>query len=434
MHLPWEGENKVIAMFAFLKIPLIFFVGFFGLFAERQLDDLTKERWSRSALSGQPSCYVHKLDMDRAPKHTEWSLVQFINDTFMGGRMGEPKVLTVADLTLEVASRDLCGFDAHCKPDSTVSLNSGAGGMQHVISFSSLWFLYKIMYIGVHPVDRLVTRFIDVPPLLKLLTEPYFRPPCTKLMALAVKALFYLRYKVMPNLLLGALATLESHPACDQLVFYKMDWFWGNLMYYMICIDLFLTAALYGLGVYYGANPVGTWRYRAYKTVWFLSGFFPGVFVFFEVMTTSQWNIFKLIRFTFRCTFTFDISFAFYIDILQLFLFFISVFEFVEFVAFVCQILCPKFLERQPWFKAMDFDCCDNPGDEDGESEADELIDPVAAAATDGSSGGAAAASAPGGARKGKRHQLKQALSGFAGQLGRAGTSGLDTLGNKPRG
>jgi len=192
-------------------------------------------------------------------------------------------------------------------------------------------------------------------------------------------------------------------------------------MYYNICIELFWTALLYGLGMYYKINPVGTWKYRMYKILWFLSGFFPFVFVFFDVMTTSQWNIFRLIRFTFRCVFTFDISFAFYIDILQLFLAFISMFEFVEFVAFVCQILCPKVLERQPWFKAMDFDCCDVPEAEAGEDEAEELIAPAApaATATDGGTGG----------RKGKRQQLKSALSGFAGQLGRAGTSGLGALG-----
>jgi len=117
---------------------------------------------------------------------------------------------------------------------------------------------------------------------------------------------------------------------------------------------------------------VGTWKYRIYKIMWFLSSIFLGIFVFFDVLTTVQWNVFRLLRLTFRVVLTFDVTFAFYIDFLQVFIFLISILEVVEFTTFVIQLLCPKVLERFGLMEKLEF--LDRVGDW-GASEREEVPD-----------------------------------------------------------
>mmetsp|Transcript_72612 Transcript_72612/g.200332 ORF Transcript_72612/g.200332 Transcript_72612/m.200332 type:complete len:473 (-) Transcript_72612:167-1585(-) len=355
--LPWEVENKVMVLTSLFKVPLILFVGVFGAIAEAEVKSLTVARWSRDVLSAAgPSCYVHKLDLSKAPERSEYSLVRWMNNTFFGGTLGQPTKHKLVDMTLELAGRDLCGFNSHCRPDLQVmSKNTWSeGGIQHSGSFALMWMLYKLAFIGFHPVDRIVRKVADKAPYLKLLTEPYFQV-CRTPMKMIVKALFYLRYKIMPNALLAALVTLEVHPACQHIVFYKMDWFWGTVTYYTICIDLSLTVLLYAIAFRAGTQLVGTWRYRVYKVCWFIACFFPSTFVFWDLMTTCQWNIFRLFRIVFRVIFTFDITFAIYIDFLQLFLAFLTLLEFVEFFLFIVQILYPQYLKRISFFNQLDF-------------------------------------------------------------------------------
>merc|ERR1719219_2691273 len=106
--------------------------------------------------------------------------------------------------------------------------------------------------------------------------------------------------------------------------------------------------------------------------MWFLSSIFPGLFVFFDVLTTVQWNVFRLFRLTFRVVLTFDVTFAFYIDFLQVFIFLISVLEVVEFTTFVMQLLCPKVLARCGLMDKLEF--LDSFGDW-GASEREEIPD-----------------------------------------------------------
>ena len=74
--------------------------------------------------------------------------------------------------------------------------SSGVEG--HWIPVALMWFVYKLVFIGIHPVDRLALQIPGNPPpgpdypepFMKLLTEPYFQY-CTGPMMVLVKILFY---------------------------------------------------------------------------------------------------------------------------------------------------------------------------------------------------------------------------------------------------
>jgi len=148
-----------------------------------------------------------------------------MNQMIMGGRLGKKKKVKLVDATLEVAGKDLCGFDERCQPTDILSKSTRtSGGVQHAGSFALIWMFFKLAFIGIHPVDRLARKICDRPPVLKLLTEPHFQV-CEIPMAMLVKVFFLLRYRILPNALLSAILTVESHPVCPEIIFYKMDWF-----------------------------------------------------------------------------------------------------------------------------------------------------------------------------------------------------------------
>jgi len=139
--------------------------------------------------------------------------------------LGKKKKVKLVDATLEVAGKDLCGFDERCQPTDILSKSTRtSGGVQHAGSFALIWMFFKLAFIGIHPVDRLARKICDRPPVLKLLTEPHFQV-CEIPMAMLVKVFFLLRYRILPNALLSAILTVESHPVCPEIIFYKMDWF-----------------------------------------------------------------------------------------------------------------------------------------------------------------------------------------------------------------
>jgi len=418
--LPWEVENKLAALFTLVKVPLIVFVGVFGYLGENQVKELTVARWSRGVLAASgPSCFVHKLDASRMPEHTEYSLIQWMNQTFMGGRLGAKKKVKLVDATLEVAGRDLCGFDERCRPTDVLSKSTrSSGGVQHAGSFALIWMFFKLAFIGIHPIDRIARKTCDRPPVLKLLTEPHFQI-CEIPMAMLVKVLFLFRYRIMPNALLTAILTVETHPVCPEIIYYKMDWFWGTVTLYAIWADLLITISCYVAAWVKNTSLVGTWKYRTYKTMWFFSSIFPGIFVMFDVLTTVQWNVFKLFRLTFRVVLTFDVTFAFYIDFLQVFIFLISVLEVVEFTTFVMQLLCPKVLARCGLMEKLEFlDRFGDWGAPDQEEIPDSDSDDESMSLTITSETGPPSAKSKGGGKKGvdlgkKFKAFTQAQSSF---------------------
>lgn len=346
--LPWQVENKIAFLFSGIKVPFILFVGFFGTLTEWQVRGMTLHQWERDhfhSVAG-PSCYVHKLDKHKFPKHAQFSLVQWLNETVMFGTLGKPKTVKVADVNWEMAHKDLCGFQTNnCQPDKTM-VEAHGGGAMHMLPLAILWSVYKLLFIGVHPFDRAMKKLLNKPPYFKLFTEPHFQNHCggliSKPMSILVKALGFMRYKLMPNIMMAALGTMQMHPHCKDLLRYRYDWFWSSCVYWMIFLEFITHTACYYLAFKSGSKLIGDKKYRCYKVYWFVSSFLPATICFWTITTTIQWNIFRLIRLSFTLSFTFDVSFAFYVDFLQAFLFFIVVLEFLELYFFILQIICPK--------------------------------------------------------------------------------------------
>lgn len=228
----------------------------------------------------------------------------------------------------------------------------------HRIPLAMLWGFYKLLFVGIHPVDRITRKLFGMKPYLKLLTEPHMQRSwfgiCRVFFIVVVKGFWYLRYKFLPNVLVTALATMHMHPFCTNLLTYRYDWFWGECIYVWICLDTIVHGLLYYKMSMTDDNMIGSWKYRVYKVFWFLSNLFVLFLAVSCWMATVQWNPLQFVRFCLELSFTFDISFAFYVDFLQAFLFLIVFLETLEFWSFILQILCPKMAAK--WFRLEQLD------------------------------------------------------------------------------
>jgi hypothetical protein len=348
--LPWGFESKLAYRLAFIKIPFMLIITVIGIAAEYHLKSKTTDSWLRYGdghvgddlwsllLEDKTGCYAHKLEAVTP------------STTLLQGPDGLHVNATLDPLHLD--NPDTCEVDlktCRVKGLNRVKGFSGffTGGINHVLSFALLWFVYKVVFIGIHPVDRLAKQHAGAPePLMKLMTEPYFQQ-CTTPMTVLVKFLFYFRYKMMPNTLLGALASLhDMAPECPNMVYYKMSPAYGNMCYYLCLIDLC------SVGVFYiyvqkkmEGKLIGKWRYRFWKVVWLVSA---GLFGFVAIWASYRtfgglMGILSIVLSSlFAVAFSFRLSFQINLDLLRVLVFLVFAFEILELTFLVITILGPK--------------------------------------------------------------------------------------------
>lgn len=353
--LPWNLEARIAAVLACIKIPFILFVAYVGLRAENHLKTMTKVSWYREGsgtmdgiwsllMTAKTGCYAH-LMYDHLPHHNLISIGvedtgMLSNATFDPLNLGNPDTCEVNQRTCKVRGQPHPGYFT--------------GGIDHMVSFSLLWLVYKIIFIGLHPVDRLALKIAGDPepgpnypePLMKLLTEPYFQK-CTMVMQVLVKFLFYFRYKMMPNALLGALASMhDMRPWCPKVVYYKFSPVYGNLCYFMCVLDIL---SLFGAYAYVkfkmDGKVIGKNRYRGWKTGWLISA---SIWAFVAVWASFRTfgGLFQIVKAVFTAMFTiffrFSLTFKLNLDMLRILTYAIFFFEGLELFSFIAIIVGPR--------------------------------------------------------------------------------------------
>mmetsp|Transcript_43681 Transcript_43681/g.139171 ORF Transcript_43681/g.139171 Transcript_43681/m.139171 type:complete len:409 (-) Transcript_43681:200-1426(-) len=359
--LPWTLENKVSACLIIVKVPLIFIVAVIGISAETRVKmatDMSWIRWGSAMPGGKPSCYAHHLNATLRYDLGEVDIVGKLNESLGGVLDGDILSHNVSlDPLKSVADEDFCSITTKCEPSEVHSDNNGyiTTGIDHLIPFALLWFIYKLLFIGVHPLDRLMKRVTpsdeggEPPePIFMLLTEPYFQV-CTTVMKVFVKIFCYIRYRLMPNALLGALVSMSPHPKCPDIIYYKLDMVFGTACYYMIVLDIITTGGAYALAkTVLGGKLVGKWSYRFYKTGWFISCFFSNTFAIGHLIYTFGGikEILNALRRTFKILLTMNINFTMNLDLLRLFMVVVIILEAIEFQFFIYSLICPPIIRK----------------------------------------------------------------------------------------
>lgn len=375
--LPWGFESKLALSMAVVKIPFMVLVAVVGMYSESHLKEMTQTTWLRYGNSnwlwgGKVGCYAHRI-METVPKKTliEFGLVSAFNNSLMGGRLRTDVWKSNSSVEvdpLNIGHKDTCEVDLrNCRVHGLQHPGFFTGGIDHFFSFAVIWLIYKVLFIGLHPIDRLVLKMKGDPPagpaypepLVKLLTEPYFQF-CTTWMQVIVKCLFYFRYKMMPNTLLGALASMHSlEPDCPRIVYYRMSPRFGNLCYFLCLLDLVSISGAYAYcKVKMDGRLIGKWRYRIWKTGWLASALF---FTYLAIKATMMTfgGIIPMIHAIFATFFVLlfrlDFSFSLNLDLLRVMTFLILFFEAMELAFLVATILGPKvapqLYKRFPWLK-----------------------------------------------------------------------------------
>jgi len=355
--LPWGCESRFAMGLGILKVPFILLVAFVGLKAENHLKVMTKQSWLRYGdgdaseslwkllFQEKTGCYAHRL-MSRVPSHTLLEIGVEDHDLLKSNATHDPFSLGHHPDTCTVSPRT-------CRVKGLSHAGYFTGGIDHLVSFAVIWLVYKLLFIGIHPIDRLALKLKGDPPpgpsypepLLKLLTEPYFQF-CTTPMQVLVKFLFYFRYKMMPNTLLGALASMhDMSPHCPHIVYYKMSPYYGNICYFLCIVDLLSIGCAYAyVKAKMDGKLIGKWRYRIWKTSWLVSAI---LFAFVAVWAAFRTfgglgSVLKAMLSSFIMLFSFSLSFKFNLDLLRVMAFTIFFFEGLELTCFVALILGPK--------------------------------------------------------------------------------------------
>eukprot|EP00418_Pyrodinium_bahamense_P098685 CAMPEP_0179031158 /NCGR_PEP_ID=MMETSP0796-20121207/10927_1 /TAXON_ID=73915 /ORGANISM="Pyrodinium bahamense, Strain pbaha01" /LENGTH=415 /DNA_ID=CAMNT_0020727343 /DNA_START=36 /DNA_END=1283 /DNA_ORIENTATION=+ len=373
--LPWGFETKLAVVLGVIKFPFICLVAFIGIYAENHLKEMTETSWLRYGngefwFGTKTGCYAHEIRAG-IPKHSllDIGLFDAINGTLLGGHLQGDVWRSNATLDpLAVGGHpDACELDFKtCQVKGLPHPSYWSGGIDHLISFALIWLIYKLVFIGVHPIDRFALQLAGNPPLgpnypeplMKLITEPYFQF-CTTPMQVVVKVLFYFRYKMMPNALLGALASLhDMAPHCPKIIYYKMDPRYGTFCYFLCVVDLFGIVGSYVYArIKMDGQLIGRWRYRIWKTLWLISAmFFAYIAVWAAVYTFGGLRaVLQAMLSALAIIFKLDFSLRLNLDLLRVMTFLILFFEGLELIFLIITIvgprLFPAFFEKFKFLK-----------------------------------------------------------------------------------
>mmetsp|Transcript_31265 Transcript_31265/g.88075 ORF Transcript_31265/g.88075 Transcript_31265/m.88075 type:complete len:468 (+) Transcript_31265:117-1520(+) len=369
--LPWGVEQRVSAILIFIKAPLIVLVGLIGAAAELTVKVNTMESWARGGSflpGGQTSCFTHRLETSLTANLGDFGIIETINQTLLRGGINTTHLfehnITIDPLSGLAGAQDTCVILAketapnsrvfECSQEGGTKRGGPWGGIDHYVPFALIWVICKVLFIGIHPIDRAVKQMhpSDTPPepIFKLLTEPYFQV-CTFPAFVVMKVFHFIQYRLMPNALLGALASMQAHPFCPHWVLYRFDWLWGSLCYYMVIFDIIGVAAGYAFfKTVMGGKMVGTNVYRCYKTLWFLKSFvvctWPILALFFTFGGITA--LIQVIRSFIRIVVSLDFRFSITVDVLRIFVVLVIILEVIELQFFIWGLLCPPLLGWLP--------------------------------------------------------------------------------------
>jgi len=322
-----------------------------------------RQSWLRKGSLGvQTSCYAHKL-AEKVMHNTLWGWNgnDFLNRSIFFGHL--PEDVFKSNITIDPV-KDLLGGPDTCNVDVDTCTIRGLehpsyweGGIDHLVPLAFIWLIYKLVFIGIHPIDRLVLKLAGDPPpgpdypepLVKLITEPYFQT-CTTFMRIVVKILCYFRYKLAPNALLGALASMrDMSPKCPTIVYYKMDPFYGTACYFMCLFDILSICICYvGTHRFMGGKLVGRWRYRLWKVLWLTSSLLVTNYAISAAILTfgGFTEVLRAIGSAFRIVIRFSLKIRISLDVLRVMAFIIIFLESLELAFMIMSILFPKFFQR----------------------------------------------------------------------------------------
>mmetsp|Transcript_56909 Transcript_56909/g.132661 ORF Transcript_56909/g.132661 Transcript_56909/m.132661 type:complete len:441 (+) Transcript_56909:114-1436(+) len=334
--LPWNtGDYIKITLFLFIKLPFILSVGILATIVEVQVKNVNLRSWHRPTLGKGPSCFVTELRKEIFNYNTT------LNDIFID--LGVGPIYNESNLVLGNSSHhwnftltesDECGIAKdNCSISTEANLveDNGWFGLHHggiafgyFFPFAALWMLYKLVWIPLWPVDRFalyMAKGQDPPPqpVFRLVTQPYFQV-CSKFLQVLMMILNMLRYVFLPNYLLLPLTSLHAVDGCPEghaLVYYRMDWIFGQAAYIWLIIDFVSVIGAYCFFKFvYGGKVIGTWIYRFYKLCWLVSCFTAITLFIMNLAFNFDMNLFRGLNFAILLTLDFNRLFHYSIDML----------------------------------------------------------------------------------------------------------------------
>lgn len=351
--LPWGFEQRVATVLNFFKVPLIIVVMLLGTVVERKINEATITSWKRASWFEQ--CFVHQIDMEKWESESgdlyqiQQNVTNKIKDFFEHSFAANNTVCPLQEDgttfkcerhvfgTLELERTYYCDIQVpetkggECSADggdSKLVVDDYERGIRwHIpgVPHSFMWGVFKLLFLPVFPLDLLALRLSkeDPPPepVFKLLTSPGFSSAKVQTALAPVIVVFrYIRYILLPNMLIMPLLTMEVPPKCEDWLIYKFAGRLGQIVYVWLVFDITKTMLIYALGKTVGKSRlVGHWPYRFYKAFWFGVCWIPIWFFVLEQLFISDFNVWHMwrglrisldIRLSFNFNWAFDVSFV----------------------------------------------------------------------------------------------------------------------------
>lgn len=390
--LPWRLEQKVAMFLNPIKIPIIIIVGVLGSIVEFRMRSIVDTTWHATMWRDGPTCFVHrvhgKLVSDDALKNVSSTLnsaLSGVNDYINQSLQNSSRcnrteegaqrcvLFDSAKLGLNYSfEKDYCGINDTCELNFYGSDGSEVlvededkvtGLLYHLpfIPYVMVWAIYKLAFLPVHPVDRAANCVSGNPkpppePVFKLLTEPNFQT-CSGFMSVVVAIGKIIRYSLLPNTLMVPLLTMGRHPKCEEWIFYDFDSIFGFFIYYWAIFELVFVVAMYVVGkTVFKSLCVGTWKYRCYKTYWFMT-LFTALFLFIaDTIVLFNWRFWEGLLLMLQLAFTFDLRFSFAVDFVRT-LATVNIFlDVLQLLILIFSLIAPPLLRKlaPEWYKKED--------------------------------------------------------------------------------
>jgi len=213
-----------------------------------------------------------------------------------------------------------------------------------------VWAIYKLTFLPVHPIDRIALAVAGNPvpgpePVFKLLTEPNFQT-CHGVMGAFVTVFKIFRYSLLPNALLVPLLSIGRHPDCENWIYYDIDTWFGKTIYYWCVYDFMVSVGAYIFGkTVLNGVLVGTWKYRLYKSYWFMTTLWPFWLFWADFISLFNWKFWEGIALSLKVIMTFNLNVDFTVDFVQWLGTMNLVLDSLTFTIMVLSLLLPKTLK-----------------------------------------------------------------------------------------
>jgi len=257
-----------------------------------------------------------------------------------------------------------CGFKAkdvavnatpQCYPDDNDLEQQETSVFEMLPPAAAVWMVYKILFIGVNPVDMLVNKLFPErnTMLFQQLTEPTMAcfPAAVKSVELFfVKIGGFFRYKIVPNSLLYALASIRPHPDCfDNHIIYRWDRRWGWFTHYYVLADLVTFIIMYVIGILFAEKCLVKTRPGSccYALYWHFTSLLPMVLGVVLVCINVNWELLlPPWGFELQVILDWDFEWLVSLDVVQILLYCIAWMEFTQLVGFIFAFVWDKCADK----------------------------------------------------------------------------------------